>query len=320
MMDHCQSVGAGHMMVAVSANADANRSRTRPADPGQAARRSVSWTIAHAADDARGPAGSQSIRRALVLLNLVGVLARDRPDGVSLAELTRVSGRPKASVRRTLVALSGEGYVEQDPTTSLYRLGIQARVLGGLADQDGDDLAAASTDSLIRIAEASSDTAFLTVRHGSYAVCTHRQEGPGPIRNYALAVGDRHPLGVGAGSLAILSALSDEDVDGVLAATATTRSHYPAFDDTTLRHLVDRSRVSGYALNDGRVVAGSWALGVVVCGGDDRPLAALSVAGIAERFDADRQVELATLLRQEARTVHTALTRSPQPQQARGRP
>lgn len=308
------------MMAGVSANADAQRSAAPPPELGRAARRSASWTIAHTADEADRPSGSQSIQRALVLLNLVGVLARDRPEGVSLAELTRVSGRPKASVRRVLVALVAEGYVEQDPGTACYRLGLQAGVLGELAGHRADDLGEASTDSLIRIADTSTDTTFLTVRHGSYGVCTRRQEGPGPIRNYALAVGDRHPLGIGAGSLAVLSALSDDDIDDVLASTATTRGHYPGFDDETLRGLVRRSRRDGYALNDGRVIAGSWALGVPVHDAAGRPVAALSVAGIAERFDPPQCDELAALLHTEARSIHAALTRSQESRPVRGRP
>lgn len=244
-----------------------------------------------------------------MLLNLVGVLGRDRQEGVSLAELTRVSERPKASVRRVLVALVREGYVEQDKETSCYRLGIQAAVLGELAGRGADRLGDASTDSLIRLADASADTAFLTVRHGSYAVCARRQEGPGPIRNYALAVGDRHPLGIGAGSLAILSELSNEEISTVLSATETTRQHYPRFDDETLHRLVRRSREAGYALNDGLVVPGSWAIGVAVRDTMGRPVAALSVASIAERLGAQRREELAELLNREAATVHTALTR-----------
>lgn len=298
-------------------SADANPRHL--SERGQLARRSASWTIAHAAETSEEPSGSQSIQRALVLLNLVGVLARDRPEGVSLAELTRVSERPKASVRRVLVALVREGYVEQDPETSCYRLGIQAAVLGELAGHGADRLGEASTDSLIRLSDASSDTAFLTVRHGSYAVCARRQEGPGPIRNYALAVGDRHPLGVGAGSLAILSALSDEEVADVLAATATTRQRYPRFDDDTVHRLVRRSRRSGYALNDGLVIPGSWAIGVAIRDGTGRPVAALSVASIAERFHPQRREELAELLRREADTVHTVLTRAGEPGPTRGR-
>ncbi len=277
-------------------------------DRSRIARRSVSWTLAHAIESGQEPAGAQSIQRALVLLNLVGVLARDRPDGVSLSELTRVSERPKASVRRVLLALVQAGYVEQDPVTSRYRLGLQAAVLGELASRGADRLGTLSTDSLIRLSDVSADTAFLTVRHGSYAVCARRQEGPGPIRNYALAVGDRLPLGVGAGSLAILSALPDDEVSAVLATTAPARTHYPRFDDDTLRHLVRRTRKAGYALNEGLFVPGSWAIGVAVRDGAGRPVAALSIASIAERLGGQRREELAEVLRREAETVHAALS------------
>ncbi|TCP53548.1 IclR family transcriptional regulator [Tamaricihabitans halophyticus] len=267
---------------------------------GQLARRSASWNIVHAVESGSDPQGAQSIQRAFTLLNLVAVMARDRPGGVSLAELARTSGRPKASVHRMLMALSQAGYVAQDADTSCYRLGFQATVLGELAGQSADRFGTAATDSLIRLSDLSADTTFLTVRHGSYAVCTRRQEGPGPIRNNALAVGDRHPLGVGAGSLAILSALPDQEIADVLAAHAGIRQRYPRYDDDTLWRLVRRTRADGYALNDGLFVPGSWAMGVVVRDTADQPVAALSIASIEQRLGEQRRAELALDLQREA--------------------
>ena len=65
-------------------------------------------------------------------------------------------------------------------------------------------------------AARSGDTSFLSVRRDAFAVCLHREEGAYPIRTHALEVGDRHPLGVGGGSLAILATLSDAEIERVL--------------------------------------------------------------------------------------------------------
>ncbi|MEQ3553720.1 IclR family transcriptional regulator [Pseudonocardia nematodicida] len=274
----------------------------------------------HAHEAGAEPPGAQSIQRALVLLDLVAVTARDRPGGVSLAELARTSGRPKGSVHRVLTALVHAGYVAQDPDTSGYRLGVQAAVLGELAGYGADRLGDAATDSLIRLADSSGDTTFLTVRRGSYALCTRRQEGSGPIRNNALAVGDRHPLGIGAGSLAILAALPDDEVAAALAATAPARRRYLRFDDEALWHLVQRSRADGYALNDGRFVAGSWAIGVPLHDADGRVVAALSVASIEQRLGPERRAELAAELHRCAEDVRTALTAGAAPPATRPPP
>lgn len=278
---------------------------------GNIARRSARWNVAHLLEGAESAPGAQSVHRALVLLNLVGVMARDREDGVALGDLVRVSGRPKGSVHRVLTALAQLGFVEQVESTGRYRLGVQAQILGELAGQRPDPLIGASLDSVVRLAEISEDTTFLTLRQGAFSVCVAREEGPGTIRNNALAVGDRHPLGVGAGSLAILAALDDAEVDEVLAQNEEVLERYPRITPDILRQVIKRARTAGYALNEGLVAPGSWAIGVALHDADGRPRAALSVASIEQRLTAQRCEELAASMRREARAINTSLTPPP---------
>lgn len=274
----------------------------------QLTRRSATWNVAHAQDDSASSSGSQSIHRALVLLNLVGVMGRDRPEGVALADLARVSGRPKASVHRVLAAMVQLGFVERVELGGRYRLGLQSQILGELAGERADPTIRASRDSLVRLASLSEDTTFLTVRQGSFSICARREEGSGVIRNNALAVGDRHPLGIGAGSLAILAGLQDGEVEGVLEANAEVLSrHYARIGAESLRHLVQRTRVQGYALNEGLVAAGSWAIGVPLRDRNGSPVAALSIASIEQRLSVDRQLELVAVMRKEVSAIESTL-------------
>jgi len=142
-------------------------------------------------------------------------------------------------------------------------------------------------------------------------VCTRREEGSGPIRSFALAVGDRHPLGVGAGSLAVLSALDDDEVEAVLAANAAIlQRHYPLIDLDTLTSLVARTRESGFALNEGFAAPGSWAVGVVLRDAMGQPVAALSIASIEERLSGARRYELVEAMHREAQLIEAAVTQS----------
>ena len=186
---------------------------------GRLLRRSASFNVAHAVDSLEPGTGAQSIQRALTLLNLVGLIAGERREGASLSELASISGRPKASVHRMLQALIAMGYVERLEEGG-YRLGVQSQILGQLAQKSVDPLVTESESSLMRLAELSQDTVFLTLRTGSYSICARREEGFGEIFNNALSVGDRHPLGIGAGSLAILSELSPAEVDAQFEANA----------------------------------------------------------------------------------------------------
>jgi len=166
-----------------------------------------------------GVSGAQSVDRALGLLRLVGGRGAA---GVALADLVAASGLEKPTVRRLLMALMRGGLVEQDAGSRAYHLGAECYVLGALASPRHGLLEIAA-DAVARLARESGDTAFLTMRRGSAAVCLHREEGSFPIRTHALTAGAQHPLGVGAGALAMLAALPAAEAETVIADNAARR-------------------------------------------------------------------------------------------------
>ena len=162
--------------------------------------------------------------------------------------------------------------------------------------------------SLQRLAQLSQDTAFITVRNGLHGVCLERQEGSFPIRSHVLAVGDRLPLGVSAGTLAILAALADAEVEMVLGSYARTfAERYPLLTPEAIRGLVADARRTGYALNPGLIFPGSWGIGVAIYDSQDEPVAALSIAAIESRMTEEHQVQLAVAMKEEAQLIETRL-------------
>jgi DNA-binding IclR family transcriptional regulator len=210
-------------------------------------------------------------------------------------------------VRRLLVALMRAGFVEQDGETRRYRLGAESYVLGTLA-ASRFSLHSAALDSLARLSIASEDTVFVSVRRDTYAVCLHREEGSFPIRTHVLKAGDRHPLGVGAGSLAILAALPDDEIDQVLASNAEIiAAAYPRFSTAVLKGLVQQTRDQGFAINPGLLMSGSWGIGVPVFDAKSEVAGALSIAAIEQRLGESRQYELSRLLQAEAALLQEKL-------------
>lgn len=256
------------------------------------------------ADAAAG--GTQSIERAIALLLMVG---RAAPAGARLADLVAQSALPKPTVRRVLLALVRTGLVDQEEVTRRYHIGPEAYVLGTLAGTRFG-IHALALDGLARIARTSGDCAFLSVPRGAFSVCLHREEGTFPIRTHVLQAGDRHPLGIGAGGLALLAALPDEEVEQMLAANAEAlETQYPGYSVAMLRDAVADTRARGYALNPGLYVAGSWGIGMAVLGPDRRPVGALSLAAIESRLTTERQAELVPLLKREAEALEAHLRR-----------
>lgn len=219
-------------------------------------------------------------------------------EGLSLTELVEMLSLRKTTAHRLLAALIDVGFVFQDLNTKRYRLGSAVTKLARAAS--GQFVSGASQPVLRRIAEQTGDTVYATIREGTAAICVAREIGSFPIRTLTLDVGDRRPLGVGAGSLALLSFLSDDDVESVLHRNARWLEDFQHLHPDVIRKLVARTRREGYALNEGQVIPGMNALGFPVHSKSGELVASISIAAIKDRVGPERVPELVALLRESA--------------------
>ncbi|MCC5978629.1 MAG: IclR family transcriptional regulator [Salinarimonas sp.] len=244
----------------------------------------------------------KTIGRAAMVLK---ALAAGPGFGSRLTDIATATGLGKATAHRLLGALADVGFVDFDDQEKLYRLGYALFALG--ASARAFHVVDLARSSLVRLAAETGDTVYLSVRDGDEALCVDRRTGSFPIRTLTLDVGDRRPLGIGAGSLALLAFENEAEIERVIRANAPARRNYAAFDDARLRALIAQAREQGYAFNDGNIVSAMGAVGVPVMDEAGRVLAALSIAAIRERFDGRRQAQLVSLLQAEARELASAL-------------
>lgn len=240
--------------------------------------------------------GSQSVRRALDLLSLIA--GRDSSGGLSVAEAADEAELAKPTIHRLLTELLHAGYVEQGPDRR-YRLGPEAYVIGSAAE-NRHGLQHQAVEAVVRLAAASEDVAFVSVRRGNHFVCVRREEGRWPIRSHVLQVGDRWPIGLGAVGTAFLAAMDPEERSRVVAANEAEFARYPRMDAKTVLGLADTAMLrGGIAVNEGLVVDESWGIGLAVPGRDGRPVLVLSIATISSRMLPKRQEWLSEALRKE---------------------
>ncbi len=247
---------------------------------------------------------TQSFDRAISLLRIVGANSHC---GIRFADLVKQSGLAKGTTHRLLGALERQGLIERDARRDAYHLGRDSFVIGTLASERHGKLEAA-LPYLRRLAEASGNVVVLTLKQGWHGTCLYREQGAFPVRSHALIPGDRHPLGVVAGGLAILAALSDQEVEEALNANAYEMAErYPTQTRELLLHEVERTRALGYAFNPGRLVQGSYAIGVTVPGQPTNSLMALSISAPDSRLGEDRRGKLAAMLHEEAARLAVVL-------------
>lgn len=251
----------------------------------------------------------QSVKRALEILHILSFNASS--SGMRFSDLQAQSGLSKGTLHRLLKSLLNEGFVEQAVGSRVYYLGLEFLSMGARA-ANRLDIRAMTQPSLDRLAQATGDTVMLTIRSGMDAVCIDRAEGSFPIRVLTQNVGTRRPLGIGSGSLALLAAAPDDEVDNILRRNASRLKDYPNVTDDSLRRAIADTRERGYAFNPGHLLKGMYGVGVSIHLGK-QAIAALSVAANYGRMDLTRRTHVVGLLKAEADRITRDLGSKKQP-------
>ncbi|HEX7291747.1 MAG TPA: IclR family transcriptional regulator [Conexibacter sp.] len=190
--------------------------------------------------------GAYSIRAVQRVCDLLDLLQQE-PDGTSLVRAAEVTGLPKSSAFRYLATLEERRYVERDPDTGGYRLGLallpmQARQL--------DVLTRRARPYLEQLQEQFSETANLGLLDGNGIVYLDIVESPHAMR-LAARPGHRDRMHSTALGKAIAARLPTERVRAILKAEGMPRLTENTI--TTQRDFLaalEDVRKAGYALDD----------------------------------------------------------------------
>jgi len=253
---------------------------------------------------AKKRSGTQSIQRAAFLLRTI---AGNNRTGLRLMDLVRISALEVSTAHRILKSLVAENLVRQDASSRLYHLGPLI-FEAGLAATQQYSLRDLCQDTLRRIADTTGDTAFLNLRRDCEAVCIERKDGAFPIKVFSLNIGDRRPLGIGAGGMAILCNLPDEEVERIADEIADVLPRYGKLNQKLLLSLVKRSRERGYVLHKLHGLGSGKAVGVPIRNQSGDPIAALSIAAITSRMGQKRCEDLVALLKKEAAKIERLIS------------
>ncbi|WP_449282742.1 IclR family transcriptional regulator [Leucobacter sp.] len=240
--------------------------------------------------------GAQVVGRIAAVLRAVSTTM---PEGAGTSAIARAAHVERPTAHRLLTALAAEGFVDRDQRSGRWLLGPELYLLGAVA-ADRYDVTEVAGEHVDALAAATGESAFFSVRRGEETVCLLRSEGSFPIRSFVLYEGKRFPLGVASAGLAILSFLPADAVDRYLAGAGLERDFGETHSDAAVRERIAETRRTGYAVNPGLIVEGSWGMGAAVFGPSGQPAWALSLTGIEPRFAPERRPELGRLLLEHA--------------------
>lgn len=243
--------------------------------------------------------GTQSLVRGLTLLKLLSNYQRE---GMTLTEVIAESGLDRATTHRLLSSLVHEGFVEKNAATKRYRLGVGATLLGS-ASLRHMPMVEPCLPMLMRLARIAGDTVFLMLRQESHAFCLHREEADSRVKVLTINAGEKRLLGIGAGGLAMMSRMTNEEIAAIHAENvASYRSTYSL---PSLMSAVRRAREKHYAEVVDTVTVGVSGVGAAI---DIRDVViSVSFGAISSRLDLRRREELGHLLVRELDQLKASL-------------
>jgi DNA-binding IclR family transcriptional regulator len=242
-----------------------------------------------------GPAGP--VKSAARALDLLDEIAANGP-GTQLQLSTRLS-IPKSSLHALLRTMTDRGWLQTDPTGSVYQLGIHSLVVSS-AYLDGDPVLARAQSVLDEVAAATEETVHLGRLDGDDVIYTAKRESMHPLRMHS-AVGRRLPAfatSLGRALLAELPADQRRDMvpEHINAITANTTT-----DKEAVLEIIDRAELVGYATESEESCMGVRCFGVALPFSNSA-VDALSVAVPISRLDNGREdLIIETLLSVKAR-------------------
>jgi IclR family acetate operon transcriptional repressor len=255
-----------------------------------------------ALDSSKAP--SHAVRVLSRALDLLDELQRS-PEGLRLREVARAAGVPRSTASRYLATLEERRYVDRDPTSGLYRLGLgvpsQAQFFARLR--------VAVRPSLERLREKFDETITFSMLDGHRTTLLEIAQSHQPIRLGA-EVGKRDYLHSTAMGKAIAASLPEDFVRDIIGTVGL-----PALTPDTItdpdRYLAELKeiRARGYAVSSQENNVGTY--GVAVAVPTTRLPAGIGLSAPSIRFERDAVPGIVESLCKEAELIATALESRP---------
>ena len=236
-------------------------------------------------------AGRQYTIQALdAAIDIIEFLVHTDENGVeaTATEISRRVGLHRNRVFRILKTLEYRNYVEVDPQTRVYGLGIKFLHLGQHV-QKRLGVREAAEAILKELARKTGDVASVWVQAETTAVCVDWEKGPHMLQSLP-SIGRALPLYVGAAPKVLLAHLGQQERDRLLSEVA-----FEAFTSNTitdsgvLETRLREIRSQGYAVDEEDYEYGEHAVGAPVRDHTGQVVAALSVAVPKTRYRPDRR-------------------------------
>ncbi|CAB1058102.1 Transcriptional regulator, IclR family [Olavius sp. associated proteobacterium Delta 1] len=215
----------------------------------------------------------QALERALDILDCFNFQNRE----LSLSDVVNRTGLNKTTAKRLISNLTTRGYLQHDPQTRKYQLGMRLFELGGVVFSSFS-LRRAASSPMTGLQNETGATVLLGVRMEDQLVYVDKREGDGMIR-ISSDVGWRRPLHYGMLGMVLMANIESKEVDRILEKyplEAHTPFSITDFDAFSLR--LEEIRVQGSVVEKEEAVEGLFGIAAPIKDYSRQVVAALGIA------------------------------------------
>jgi DNA-binding IclR family transcriptional regulator len=231
----------------------------------------------------QGPA--KNLAKGLGILNMIA----NSDDGLTLSEVTQLSGVPKATAHRLINVLLEHGMVRVS-SENRYFAGPQCLILGNLF-LGGLSLRQEAQDLLRKLARDTLETCHLGIKEGPQIVYIEKVESPHAVRMYS-RVGATNPVHSTALGRAMLAYCDEDAIEAVISSGLERRTPNTITEPDLFRAKLAEVKSRGFAVDDIENEEGIRCVAAPVFDHTGEVVAGISVSGPEQRVSADRLNDL----------------------------
>ncbi len=231
-------------------------------------------------DRSRRENGIKSVVKTLGLLKL---FSPQRPVWTS-EDMVSSLGYHKSSVQRILATLEKERFLSKvAPRRSEYRLGPEVLFLGSVAEVSLD-LRSIARPTMAELVQRVQETCYLCVADQGQCLYIEKVECSHPIR-IIHQVGQRNPLYCTGVGKALMSGMTDEEIDRLIRTQGLEpHTRYTITDPDRLKRELEAIRKKGVAIDNEELNLGVKCVAAPIKDRSSAVVAAISLSGPAQRF------------------------------------
>jgi DNA-binding IclR family transcriptional regulator len=243
---------------------------------------------------------SESVRAVERALDVLLCFSRQTPE-LSMTQIAEQVGIHKSTIHRLLATLEKKRFVNRDPDTGLYRLGIRLLQMAYLTLEQ-NDIRRLAVPFLQRLGDRYQENIHLALLDDADVVFIYIIESPQRVK-LAAAVGQRLPAYATASGKSMLAFLPEEMVQRILdRGMPQYTSHTPRSPEVFFQNL-NTIREQGFAISEQEYEDAINAVAAPIFDLGGQPIASIAVAGPAYRLTRKRMSEIGPAVIATARDI-----------------